>query len=77
VKKTQSFSVFCEGVGENVPPAAQGSTQPGFPAMAGSLGASYSGIVQDELGIWSSPAGDAKVAWFEDPDGNTLSISQH
>jgi catechol 2,3-dioxygenase-like lactoylglutathione lyase family enzyme len=31
---------------------------------------------QDELGIWTAPNG-AKVAWFKDPDGNTLSISQH
>jgi catechol 2,3-dioxygenase-like lactoylglutathione lyase family enzyme len=31
---------------------------------------------QDELGIWTAPSGD-KVAWFKDPDGNTLSISQH
>jgi catechol 2,3-dioxygenase-like lactoylglutathione lyase family enzyme len=31
---------------------------------------------QDELGIWTAPMGD-KVAWFKDPDGNTLSISQH
>ena len=31
---------------------------------------------QDELGIWTSPNGD-KVAWFKDPDGNTLSVSQH
>jgi len=30
---------------------------------------------QDELGIWTTPSGD-KVAWFKDPDGNTLSISQ-
>lgn len=30
----------------------------------------------DALGIWSSPTGD-KVAWFQDPDGNTLSLSQH
>jgi len=36
----------------------------------------YLGMEQDELGIWSSPGG-AKVAWFKDPDGNTLSISQH
>ena len=34
-------------------------------------------FVQDrELGIWTTPNGD-KVAWFKDPDGNTLSISQH
>jgi catechol 2,3-dioxygenase-like lactoylglutathione lyase family enzyme len=30
----------------------------------------------DALGIWSTPTGD-KVAWFQDPDGNTLSLSQH
>jgi len=36
----------------------------------------YPGMQQDELGIWSSPGG-ATVAWFKDPDGNTLSISQH
>jgi len=31
---------------------------------------------QDELGIWTAPTGD-KVAWFKDPDGNVLSVSQH
>lgn len=31
---------------------------------------------QDERGIWTAPGG-ARVAWFKDPDGNTLSISQH
>ncbi len=36
----------------------------------------YPFLEQDELGIWSAPGG-AKVAWFQDPDGNTLSISQH
>jgi catechol 2,3-dioxygenase-like lactoylglutathione lyase family enzyme len=30
---------------------------------------------QDDLGIWTAPGG-ARVAWFKDPDGNTLSISQ-
>ena len=36
----------------------------------------YSFMEQDSLGIWSSPGG-AKVAWFKDPDGNILSVSQH
>ena len=36
----------------------------------------YPGMEQDDLGIWSSPGG-GKVAWFKDPDVNTLSISQH
>src|SRR5664279_3227907 len=31
---------------------------------------------QDELGIWSAPGG-SRVAWFKDPDGNILSVSQH
>ena len=31
---------------------------------------------QDERGIWSAPGG-VKVAWFKDPDGNMLSVSQH
>ena len=31
---------------------------------------------QDKRGIWTAPSG-GKVAWFKDPDGNTLSISQH
>jgi catechol 2,3-dioxygenase-like lactoylglutathione lyase family enzyme len=35
----------------------------------------YGGMDQDDLGIWSTPGGD-KVAWFTDPDGNTLSLTQ-
>lgn len=31
---------------------------------------------QDASGVWTAPSGD-RVAWFKDPDGNTLSISQH
>jgi catechol 2,3-dioxygenase-like lactoylglutathione lyase family enzyme len=31
---------------------------------------------QDGQGIWSAPGG-AKVAWFKDPDGNILSLSEH
>ena len=36
----------------------------------------YPGMNQDTLGIWNAPTG-AKVAWFKDPDGNVLSISEH
>ena len=35
----------------------------------------FDGLSQDELGVWTSPSG-AKVAWFKDPDGNTLSLTQ-
>ena len=36
----------------------------------------YGFFEQDALGIWVAPNGD-RVAWFKDPDGNTLSVSQH
>jgi predicted enzyme related to lactoylglutathione lyase len=36
----------------------------------------YPQMPQDELGIWTTPTG-SKVAWFKDPDGNTLSVSEH
>jgi catechol 2,3-dioxygenase-like lactoylglutathione lyase family enzyme len=35
----------------------------------------FDGMPQDALGIWTSPSG-AKVAWFKDPDGNSLSLTQ-
>ena len=36
----------------------------------------YPFIQDQELGIWTAPTGD-RVAWFKDPDGNVLSVSQH
>ena len=36
----------------------------------------YPFVEDRELGIWTTPNGD-KVAWFKDPDGNVLSLSQH
>ena len=38
--------------------------------------ADYPFIQDRELLIWTTPNGD-KVAWFNDPDGNVLSVSQH
>jgi catechol 2,3-dioxygenase-like lactoylglutathione lyase family enzyme len=35
----------------------------------------YDGMEQDELGVWRSPTG-ARIAWFRDPDGNVLSLTQ-
>ena len=35
----------------------------------------YEEFEQDEFGIWTSPSG-ARVAWFGDPDGNTLSLTE-
>jgi catechol 2,3-dioxygenase-like lactoylglutathione lyase family enzyme len=37
----------------------------------------FPGMDQDDLGVWTAPGGAARVAWFKDPDGNVLSISQH
>jgi len=36
----------------------------------------YPGFGQDERGLWTSPDGTARVAWFSDPDGNVLSLTQ-
>lgn len=36
----------------------------------------FPGLPQDDHGIWNAPNGD-RVAWFSDPDGNVLSLSQH
>ncbi|MCC6364544.1 MAG: VOC family protein [Bryobacterales bacterium] len=59
-------------LGWNVPDiaaAAQSLTEAGVAFQR------YPGLEQDELGIWTAPGG-AKVAWFQDPEGNILSISQ-
>lgn len=35
----------------------------------------YDGMDQDPSGIWTTPGGD-KVAWFTDPDGNNISLTE-
>lgn len=35
----------------------------------------FDGMDQDELGVWTAPS-QAKVAWFNDPDANVLSLTQ-
>jgi len=35
----------------------------------------YNFLEQDDLGVWTSPNG-SKVAWFKDPDGNILSLTE-
>jgi len=44
--------------------AAKGVTVEQFPWME-----------QSETGIWTSPSG-ARIAWFKDPDGNVLSVTE-
>jgi predicted enzyme related to lactoylglutathione lyase len=35
----------------------------------------FDGMEQDGRGTWSAPSG-ARIAWFKDPDGNVLSLTQ-
>ena len=35
----------------------------------------FESLGQDKSGVWASPSG-AKIAWFKDPDGNMLSLTQ-
>jgi len=35
----------------------------------------YDSVEQDDLGVWTAPFGP-RIAWFKDPDGNTLSVAQ-
>jgi catechol 2,3-dioxygenase-like lactoylglutathione lyase family enzyme len=47
-------------------------------ARHGVRGERFSGMEQDELGVWLAPGPEprAKVAWFKDPDGNLLSLNE-
>jgi catechol 2,3-dioxygenase-like lactoylglutathione lyase family enzyme len=42
---------------------------------AGVSATRYDGMEQDEDGVWIAPSG-TRVAWFTDPDGNTLPLQQ-
>ena len=73
------------GMGKELPPAqgtVLGWQVPDIAAAVKDLGQAgvaferYGFMQQDELGIWTTPTG-AKVAWFKDPDGNILSVSEH
>jgi catechol 2,3-dioxygenase-like lactoylglutathione lyase family enzyme len=35
----------------------------------------FGGVEQDDAGAWTAPGG-AQIAWFRDPDGNVLSLTQ-
>jgi catechol 2,3-dioxygenase-like lactoylglutathione lyase family enzyme len=71
-------------MGKELPPAhgtVLGWQVPDIKATVEDLGQAgvrferYDGMSQDDVGIWNSPSG-AKVAWFKDPDGNLLSITE-
>jgi predicted enzyme related to lactoylglutathione lyase len=35
----------------------------------------YEAMNQDQRGVWTAPSG-SRIAWFLDPDGNTLSLTE-
>lgn len=37
----------------------------------------FEGMGMDAVGIWRAPDGRAALAWFADPEGNCLMLSQH
>ena len=44
-------------------------------ASRGVVFARYDGMQQDAQGVWTTPNGD-HIAWFSDPDGNVLSLTE-
>jgi catechol 2,3-dioxygenase-like lactoylglutathione lyase family enzyme len=73
------------GMGKELPPASGtvlGWQVPDIESAVDTLEAAgvkferYQFLKQDDSGIWTSPSG-ARVAWFKDPDGNILSLSEH
>ena len=45
-------------------------------AARGIVTEKYPFVPDKTLGIWTAPGG-SRIAWFKDPDGNVLSVSQH
>jgi catechol 2,3-dioxygenase-like lactoylglutathione lyase family enzyme len=45
-------------------------------AMKGVTCAIYEGFGQDARGIWTDPGSGTRIAWFHDPEGNNLSLTQ-
>ncbi|MDQ6650954.1 MAG: VOC family protein [Actinomycetota bacterium] len=44
-------------------------------AQRGTHGEYFDVLEQDERAVWTTPSGD-RVAWFKDPDGNLLSVTE-
>jgi catechol 2,3-dioxygenase-like lactoylglutathione lyase family enzyme len=64
----QPFTVFGWAVG------AISETMAGL-AARGVEFLRYEGMDQDPTGVWTTPGGD-RIAWFRDPDGNVLSLTE-
>ncbi len=48
----------------------------GWLTARGAVTEKYPFAQDQQTGIWTAPGGD-RIAWFKDPDGNVLSVSQH
>ena len=66
--RVQPFTVFGWEVGD-IQATVAGLRAAGIECLR------YPGIEQDAAGVWTTPGGD-RVAWFHDPDANTLSLTQ-
>jgi catechol 2,3-dioxygenase-like lactoylglutathione lyase family enzyme len=44
-------------------------------SLAGVAPLRFDGLDQSPDGVWTTPGGD-RIAWFPDPDGNVLSLTQ-
>ncbi|HXN33665.1 MAG TPA: VOC family protein, partial [Polyangiaceae bacterium] len=92
VEYEDDFAIACDAHGTSLriqkvealrpqPVTALGWTVPDIAAAVDGLAKNgvrferYGGMDQDKRGIWNAPGG-AKVAWFKDPDGNTLSLTE-
>jgi len=73
IQKVASFAPHAfTALGWEVPDVA---TMVANLAAAGVTCERFPGLGQDERGVWLAPSG-ARVAWFKDPDGNLLSLTQ-
>ena len=92
VKEESPFALVVDGGGTTLrlapvpdlhpqPFTIAGWTVPDIDAEVGALASMgvklnrYDGMEQDDRGIWTTPGGE-RVAWFCDPFGNTLSLTQ-
>jgi catechol 2,3-dioxygenase-like lactoylglutathione lyase family enzyme len=66
--RPQPFTVFGWQV-DDIATVVDGLLRSGVAALR------YEGLGQDSAGVWTTPDG-AQVAWFHDPDGNVLSVTQ-
>jgi len=73
IQKVASFAPHAfTALGWEVPDVA---TMVANLAAAGVTCERFPGLGQDERGVWLAPSGP-RVAWFKDPDGNLLSLTQ-